>query len=296
MILNYYLKITKLKIKKLLKFLFLFLFLFQLLCLALLLALPQPSNAADSIQFDPQVDIPGSKEFGEGVTYTFEKDGSTKPIAQYIIAIYKYAIGIVGILATVVMMVGGVIWLTAGGNSERISKAKEYIGASLTGLVIALASFLILSTINPALTNFKITNVTSVTKVGCCTYKDSDGNSKFENLNETDCGTKKGTFSKDPCSEKDKICEEATIKDDCTAMSSKCFWYDSTCRDNGSLTLGKEDCNADTEGQKCLDGIVSGVCKDNTCFLCESKIGGYCSFTSCCPGLTCNTEGINECE
>ncbi len=270
MILNYYLKITKLKIKKLLKFLFLFLFLFQLLCLALLLALPQPSNAADSIQFDPQVDIPGSKEFGEGVTYTFEKDGSTKPIAQYIIAIYKYAIGIVGILATVVMMVGGVIWLTAGGNSERISKAKEYIGASLTGLVIALASFLILSTINPALTNFKITNVANVTEMGCCTYKDSSGNSKSESLNNTDCKTKSSY------SWKSGSCSTATTG--CCELPGSCStsYSESVCKETGNWYGG-----------------TGNICSGNYCANSDSNVcrlhGGDCCVSVITSALWCGS-------
>lgn len=69
-------------------------------------------------------------------------------IADYIEAVYKYLIGIVGILATVVMMIGGVIWITAGGNASRIGEAKAWIGGALMGLVLALASYTILYQIN----------------------------------------------------------------------------------------------------------------------------------------------------
>jgi len=41
--------------------------------------------------------------------------------------------GIVGILAAVVLMVEGVIWLTAGGNVNKVETAKQTMGA-LTGL------------------------------------------------------------------------------------------------------------------------------------------------------------------
>lgn len=90
---------------------------------------------------------------GEGANRTC----STAWIAQYITAIYKYALGIVGILATVVLMVGGIIWLTAGGSASRITEAKAWIGASLTGLIIALASYTILYQVNPNLVTFGFT-------------------------------------------------------------------------------------------------------------------------------------------
>ncbi|MFH1823009.1 MAG: hypothetical protein ABH830_04910 [Patescibacteria group bacterium] len=83
-------------------------------------------------------------------------------LGYYIREIYSYAIGIVGILAAVVLMVGGVIWLTAGGSAERIGNAKSWIVASLTGLIIALTSFLILATINPKLTQFEPITVAKV--------------------------------------------------------------------------------------------------------------------------------------
>ncbi len=83
-------------------------------------------------------------------------------IGEYIAGVYKYAIGIVGILAAVMLMVGGIIWITAGGSATQVGNAKSYIAASLTGLVIALCSYLILYQINPALTIFQPLKVTLV--------------------------------------------------------------------------------------------------------------------------------------
>jgi len=86
-------------------------------------------------------------------------------IGEYISGIYKYAIGIVGILAAVTLMIGGVIWLMAGGNASRVGEAKAWIGASLTGLIIALCSYMILYQINPSLTQFNPIGVTSIEKL-----------------------------------------------------------------------------------------------------------------------------------
>ncbi len=75
-------------------------------------------------------------------------------IGQYISGIYQYAISIAGILAAVVLMAGGVLWLVSGGDSGRISKAKEMIIGSVSGLVILMASYIILYQINPNLVRF----------------------------------------------------------------------------------------------------------------------------------------------
>jgi len=119
-----------------------------------------PHCATDStqqsgpVQFVPQIPMPG---------YTFDaSDSSTRNIANYVKAIYKYLIGIVGITAAIMLMAGGIVWLTAGGSPERVKQAQDYIVGSLTGLGLALGSFLILATINPALVNFRISGLQTV--------------------------------------------------------------------------------------------------------------------------------------
>ncbi|MDP3900538.1 MAG: hypothetical protein Q8Q23_05685 [bacterium] len=83
-------------------------------------------------------------------------------IAEYVEAIYNYAIGVIGILAAVVMGIGGIVWLTAGGNAAKVSEAKKWIGAALTGLVLALTSYTMLFIINPDLTAFQSLNIDQV--------------------------------------------------------------------------------------------------------------------------------------
>ena len=154
-------------------------FIFQLVCLLFLALAPAASQAADPATFKPQVEIPGmKKEFGApDKTGGYAIPGSTASIAKYIRVIYKYAIGIVGILAAVVLMIGGVIWITAGGNAERIGEAKAWIASSLTGLLLALLSYTILATVNPALVNFQISEVKTVEEMssGCCEKTKSSG-------------------------------------------------------------------------------------------------------------------------
>ncbi|MFA6306657.1 MAG: pilin [Patescibacteria group bacterium] len=110
-----------------------------------------------------QIDIPGLNLTKGSAIKCTEQNGKkicNMPwIGEYIAGIYKYAIGIVGILAAVVLMIGGVMWIVAGGSATMIGEAKSWIGASLTGLVIALCSYIILYQVNPALVGFNGLNI-----------------------------------------------------------------------------------------------------------------------------------------
>ena len=121
--------------------------------------MPKFANPLENLQ----VKIPGLK-FTPNNCHPSEGDTacSVKWIGEYIVGIYRYAIGIVGILAAVVLMIGGVMWIIAGGSATMIGEAKAWIGASLTGLVIALCSYVILYQVNPALVEFRALNISIV--------------------------------------------------------------------------------------------------------------------------------------
>lgn len=140
------------------------------------------------VNFTPQVTIPGS-EFIKGTQYTIED--STTTISKYVKAVYDYLLSIVGITAAIVLMVGGIMWLTAGGSSEKVSQAKSWISGSLTGMVLALTSYLILQTINPQLVSFTPTEVPQIKPLvnGCCEYNTVAGSNSTvaEDITDIDC-------------------------------------------------------------------------------------------------------------
>ena len=113
-----------------------------------------------AVSFTPQVSIPGSEWFKKGEEI-YIVNSSTALLGQYIQSIYAYAISIVGIVATIMLMFGGFTWLTAGGSGEKVGKARDIIFSSLTGLVLALTSYTILTMINPNLVNFTIQEINS---------------------------------------------------------------------------------------------------------------------------------------
>lgn len=88
--------------------------------------------------------------------------GKVGDLAGYIEIIYNFLISIVGLVAGVMIMIGGFQYLTAGGDASRVSAAKTRIGNALIGLVLAMGSYLLLNTINPNLVKFEVPRLSPV--------------------------------------------------------------------------------------------------------------------------------------
>ena len=106
-----------------------------------------------------QIQIPGLV-FDEADVICVNVEGedyscSINWIAKYVASIYNYGLTIGGILAALMLMAGGLLWLTSGGDSGKVSKAKGLIGGSITGLVILFSAYMILYEVNPELTALK---------------------------------------------------------------------------------------------------------------------------------------------
>lgn len=217
--------------------------------------------------FKPEISIPG-------LDYkSLQPDYSTKPIAEYINAIYKYLVGIVGIVSAVVLMIGGVIWIMAGGSSEKVGEAKNWIGASLFGLLIAMLAYSILNTINPALVNFKVTKIQNVEALGCCELTNGGC---LPSTNASDCPKSKGRFvAGGPFSCNGGKCIQDT--------GGCCRW-----KESGSLnyTGGCSSVNssADCHGDYSMNKKCNAV-KD--CSQYGSKCDGTNDGISCDPGYVC---------
>ena len=84
-------------------------------------------------------------------------------IGEYITGIYNYGLSVAGILAAIMLMAGGLLWLISGGDAGKITQAKELIVGSVTGLIILAASFIILVQINPNLVKFKPLSIQNIT-------------------------------------------------------------------------------------------------------------------------------------
>lgn len=56
-------------------------------------------------------------------------------------SIINVALGFMGVIAVVILLIGGFKWMTAGGNEDKVSEAKKMLGYGVIGLVIVLAAW-----------------------------------------------------------------------------------------------------------------------------------------------------------
>lgn len=72
-------------------------------------------------------------------------------LGDTIARIYTFGMGLVGLSALVMFIIGGVLYMTAGDSQERAGRGRKFIGNAIFGLLLALLSYLILFTVNPEL-------------------------------------------------------------------------------------------------------------------------------------------------
>jgi TRAP-type C4-dicarboxylate transport system permease small subunit len=76
---------------------------------------------------------------------------SSYNLSSYLQWVFAFAISIAGILAVLMIVIGGIQYITAYGNPNQIENAKNRIYQALLGLLLAISAWLILNTINPDL-------------------------------------------------------------------------------------------------------------------------------------------------
>jgi len=274
-------KEEKLKIFKTLKASFFIVLCLQIAASFALASWPLNASAANpaSLQFEPQIKIPGSSLDADAVnvaTYNEETGKMNSDLlAKYIQAFYNYGLAAAGILAAIVLMAGGVLWLTSAGDSARVGQAKELIIGSVVGTAILFSAWIILNTVNPELLKFKSieTMALSTAYLGenCCEI----GNQAIMTSSK-ECTAQNGKYYADNDMSKFIVisgrCEEFKIycilKVDCDNNIQWCYDSDSSLKPAGRETCG---------------GFLNGQLKD----LYELKIG------SCTKVAGCNNKLIN---
>jgi hypothetical protein len=67
-------------------------------------------------------------------------------------------LGFIGMIAVIIMLLGGFRWMTSAGNEDKVAEAKKIIGAGVIGLIIILAAFAIAQFVISALYNAAAAN------------------------------------------------------------------------------------------------------------------------------------------
>ena len=101
-----------------------------------------------------EIGLPFLEEFSQGVSVCsyighFGKDKAFSNFTQLIVTVL---IALTIMSAMVVTAVAGYVYMTAGGNGDRVRLAKTLIGAALLGVFLALAAWALLDFISPSLT------------------------------------------------------------------------------------------------------------------------------------------------
>ena len=78
-----------------------------------------------------------------GIQYGSGTGLGTSDIRTVVAKIINVAMGLLGIVAVVIILIGGFTWMTAGGNEDKVGEAKKWIYSGIIGLAIILTSYAI---------------------------------------------------------------------------------------------------------------------------------------------------------
>ncbi len=67
----------------------------------------------------------------------------TRSLQETIASIIRVVLSLLGIVALVIVLMGGFKWMTAGGSDEKVKEAKKTIFQGIIGLAIVLSAFAI---------------------------------------------------------------------------------------------------------------------------------------------------------
>lgn len=85
---------------------------------------------------------------------TITRETTLPNVIKYI---YMFSLGIVGVVALLSMLIGAVKYVLSAGNASKVADAKDQIFSAILGIILLLASVMILRIINPDLVNIGFT-------------------------------------------------------------------------------------------------------------------------------------------
>ncbi|MFA5947147.1 MAG: pilin [Patescibacteria group bacterium] len=218
---------------------------------------------------------------------------------EYLALAYQFLLPAMSLIAVVMIMVGGLEYVVAGGNSKRLDKAKTRISNALIGLVLLLSAYAIASLLDPRLVNLIALRTPLIKRIilidpnASCEYLEDNGfdiNASAEKV----CG-KEGVIQSI-----DNV--KLEVKNTNWKVGDKCQY--SHCFDGGACmgSGSKMSCilcpNINTitatEGLTPSDASCSAALKvadtsdkdDNHKYFCSFDDGGYLGTSVCVSAFT----------
>ncbi|RMD51547.1 hypothetical protein D6827_02080 [Candidatus Parcubacteria bacterium] len=91
--------------------------------------------------------------------------GNESDITSIISTIINVFLSILGIVLLVLILYSGFLWMTAGGNSDKVKKARSYLMNAIIGLIIILSAY--------GISNFIINALQDATSATACDSESS---------------------------------------------------------------------------------------------------------------------------
>lgn len=123
-------------------------------CLAIFSPLPSLAQTAPSDTGIKELQS-NLGSFGKGIGF---KEGDTD-LKGRIAQIVNIALGMIGIVAVVFIIVAGYKWIIAEGNEEEIKKSKETIRNAVIGLLVVFISYIVVNFVVEQLTKATTENL-----------------------------------------------------------------------------------------------------------------------------------------
>ena len=102
----------------------------------------------------PVMALPAQAQIGMNFAGNFGLQNSSQSDPRDMaVDIVKYLMTFLGIIAVVIILLGGFKWMTAAGNEDKVAEAKKLIIAGVIGLIIVLAAFAIVQFVVTMTTN-----------------------------------------------------------------------------------------------------------------------------------------------
>lgn len=80
----------------------------------------------------------------------------TAGLESTVIKVIQWILGLLGLVAVIMILIGGFQWMTAGGNEEKVASAKKIISAAVIGLIVVLLAWAIVIFVSQSTLNVTV--------------------------------------------------------------------------------------------------------------------------------------------
>jgi hypothetical protein len=69
----------------------------------------------------------------------------TADLKETVVNLIKLVLGLLGLIAVIMVIYGGFLWMTAAGNEDNVSKGKQVISAAVIGMIVVLLGWAVVT-------------------------------------------------------------------------------------------------------------------------------------------------------